>query len=205
MRLGRLRRCSWELKFSPWPAKATCCTSLYNYHCCLIQLRICWGEPVSHIQWCSRLVEREQSWGPEGELHVARTERPHTVLCKNNRPKPMFNFWKESVSMKRSWKHCKVHIFWEKNPDFFELTTGYSFWDRLRNFLFKFTGIVLSVHKLNKCQLKLEDCCKFLCPPQKIVLKNVIITSWRVIFLDRTFDVIGPLQFLWKFVMITYI
>ena len=30
------------------------------------------------------------------------------------------------------------------------LTTGYSFWDRLRNFLHKFTWIVLSVHKLNK-------------------------------------------------------
>ena len=28
--------------------------------------------------------------------------------------------------------------------------TGYSFWDRLRNFLHKFTWIVLSVHKLNK-------------------------------------------------------
>ena len=99
MRLGRLRRCSWELKFSPWPAKATCCTSLYNYHCCLIQLRICWGEPVSHIQWCSRLVEREQScWGPEGELHVACTERPHTVFCKYNRPKTVFNFWIGSVA-----------------------------------------------------------------------------------------------------------
>ena len=30
------------------------------------------------------------------------------------------------------------------------LSTGYSFWDRLRNFLLKFTWIVLSVHKLNK-------------------------------------------------------
>ena len=28
--------------------------------------------------------------------------------------------------------------------------TGYSFWDRLRNFLHKFTWIVLSVNKLNK-------------------------------------------------------
>ena len=28
--------------------------------------------------------------------------------------------------------------------------TGYSFWDRLRNFLHKFTWIVLSVHNLNK-------------------------------------------------------
>ena len=28
--------------------------------------------------------------------------------------------------------------------------TGYSFWDRLRNFLHKFTWIFLSVHKLNK-------------------------------------------------------
>ena len=28
--------------------------------------------------------------------------------------------------------------------------TGYSFWDRLRNFLHKFSWIVLSVHKLNK-------------------------------------------------------
>ena len=124
MRLGRLRRCSWELKFSPWPAKATCCTSLYNYHCCLIQLRICWGEPVSHIQWCSRLVEREQScWGPEGELHVACTERPHTVFCKYNRPKTVFNFWKGSVSMQRYWKHCKVHIFWDCIKKKIELTT----------------------------------------------------------------------------------
>ena len=31
-----------------------------------------------------------------------------------------------------------------------ELFTGYSFWDRLRNFLHKFIWIVLSVHKLNK-------------------------------------------------------
>ena len=30
------------------------------------------------------------------------------------------------------------------------LCTGYSFWDRLRNFLHKFTWIVLSVQKLNK-------------------------------------------------------
>ena len=30
------------------------------------------------------------------------------------------------------------------------LGTGYSFWDRLRNFLHKFSWIVLSVHKLNK-------------------------------------------------------
>ena len=28
--------------------------------------------------------------------------------------------------------------------------TGFSFWDRLHNFLHKFTWIVLSVHKLNK-------------------------------------------------------
>ena len=28
--------------------------------------------------------------------------------------------------------------------------TGYTFWDRLRNFLHKFTWIVLSVHKFNK-------------------------------------------------------
>ena len=34
----------------------------------------------------------------------------------------------------------KLHIF----------ATGYSFWDRLRNFLHKFTSIVFSVHKLNK-------------------------------------------------------
>ena len=31
-----------------------------------------------------------------------------------------------------------------------KLVTGYSFWDRLRNFWRKFTWIVLSVHKLNK-------------------------------------------------------
>ena len=30
------------------------------------------------------------------------------------------------------------------------VNTGYSFWDHLRNFLHKFTWIVLSVHKLNK-------------------------------------------------------
>ena len=30
-----------------------------------------------------------------------------------------------------------------------KLITGYSFWDRLRNFFHKFTWIVLSVHKLN--------------------------------------------------------
>ena len=30
------------------------------------------------------------------------------------------------------------------------LSTGYSFWDWLCNFLHKFTWIVLSVHKLNK-------------------------------------------------------
>ena len=30
------------------------------------------------------------------------------------------------------------------------LGTGYSFWDRLCNFLHKFTWIVLTVHKLNK-------------------------------------------------------
>ena len=34
---------------------------------------------------------------------------------------------------------------WNKNAN-----TGYSFWDRLRNFLNKLTWIVLSVHKLNK-------------------------------------------------------
>ena len=28
--------------------------------------------------------------------------------------------------------------------------TGYSFWDRMRNFSHKFTQIVLSVHKLKK-------------------------------------------------------
>ena len=32
----------------------------------------------------------------------------------------------------------------------FSVATGYSFWDRLRNFLHKFTWVVLSVHKLNK-------------------------------------------------------
>ena len=30
------------------------------------------------------------------------------------------------------------------------ILTGYSFWDRMRNSLHKFTWIVLSVHKLNK-------------------------------------------------------
>ena len=30
--------------------------------------------------------------------------------------------------------------------------TGYSFWDRLHNFLHKFTWIVLSLHKFNKNQ-----------------------------------------------------
>ena len=35
------------------------------------------------------------------------------------------------------------------NYQFFHCHTGYSFWDRLRNFLHKFTWIVLSVHKLN--------------------------------------------------------
>ena len=34
--------------------------------------------------------------------------------------------------------------------DVFLTVTGYSFWDRLRNFLHKFTWIVLSFHKLNK-------------------------------------------------------
>ena len=37
-----------------------------------------------------------------------------------------------------------------KSCDGLFFCTGYSFWDRLRNFLHKFTWIVLSVHKLNK-------------------------------------------------------
>ena len=51
-----------------------------------------------------------------------------TNFCASNK---IWNHWKPSDS--RRWNH-----------------TGYSFWDRLRNFLHKFTWIVLSVHKLNK-------------------------------------------------------
>ena len=49
--------------------------------------------------------------------------------------------------------HIKVHI---SQVNHFQIVffvhhfTGYSFWDRLRNFLHIFTWIVLSVHKLNK-------------------------------------------------------
>ena len=39
-------------------------------------------------------------------------------------------------------------IFVKKSPN--SVGTGYSFWDRLHNFLHKYTCIVLSVHKLNK-------------------------------------------------------
>ena len=38
-----------------------------------------------------------------------------------------------------------ISIIW-----YFAYCAGYSFWDRLRNFLQKFTWIFLSVHKLNK-------------------------------------------------------
>ena len=40
---------------------------------------------------------------------------------------------------------CVYNSFWKSLH-----ITGYYFWDRLRNFLHKFTRIVLSVHKLNK-------------------------------------------------------
>ena len=49
--------------------------------------------------------------------------------------------------------HIKVHILQINHFQivfFVHHFTGYSFWDRLRNFLHKFTWIVLSVHKLNK-------------------------------------------------------
>ena len=49
--------------------------------------------------------------------------------------------------------HIKVHILQVNHFQivfFVHHFTGYSFWDRLRNFLHIFAWIVLSVHKLNK-------------------------------------------------------
>ena len=43
------------------------------------------------------------------------------------------------------WNIVSQRSSWQKTGN-----TGYSFWDQLRNFLHKFTRIVLSVHKLNK-------------------------------------------------------
>ena len=45
-----------------------------------------------------------------------------------------------------------LHIYPESSEykKWREQASGYSFWDRLRNFLQNFTQIVLSVHKLNK-------------------------------------------------------
>ena len=40
-----------------------------------------------------------------------------------------------------------LHMWAKKHK---KSSTGYSFWDRLRNFLLKFTWIVLSVHKFDK-------------------------------------------------------
>ena len=46
--------------------------------------------------------------------------------------------------VRRFWNQI---FTWKVNNMYY---TGYSFWDRLHNFLHKFTWVVLSVHKLNK-------------------------------------------------------
>ena len=58
----------------------------------------------------------------------------------------------------KKWKKSLIFLWWIVELDSVgdttlileTLSTGYSFWDWLCNFLHKFTWIVLSVHKLNK-------------------------------------------------------
>ena len=73
----------------------------------------------------------------------------HQWLCFQLDPRSLASFlvkvrnWKNEGNAGRSalaWSVRGIHKKW----------TGYSFWDRLRHFLQKFTRIVLSVHEVNK-------------------------------------------------------
>ena len=108
---------------------------------------------------CSRLCQFI-SRSPSHELYV------HAFYVSegssNKRPYPSIGpyLYGHSVSfnLNSSWiwpcfKICilSTRILNDSKADVLILTyTGYSFWDRLRIFLHKFTWIVLSVHKLNK-------------------------------------------------------
>ena len=56
------------------------------------------------------------------------------------------SIWHLLHNEKKTVKIFSFFVAFLENLNF----TGYSFWDRLRNFFHKFTRIVLSVHKLNK-------------------------------------------------------
>ena len=63
----------------------------------------------------------------------------------------LYNLSKGSTQSKNCFVHQKLSTFLQKSTiESVHVCTDYSLWDRLRNFLQKFTWIVLSVHKLKK-------------------------------------------------------
>ena len=76
-------------------------------------------------------------------LHT--TTRNLRVTIKNGQPMLFLSSMKKCLDLwilKTNKSPCLDSVLW--------LRTGYSFWDRLHNYLHKFPWIVLSVHKLNK-------------------------------------------------------
>ena len=64
---------------------------------------------------------------------------------KRNQFSQIYDFHHRTLS-----RSCAFSVLRTGCPKLNCISTGYSFWDWLRNFLQKFTWIVLSVHKLNK-------------------------------------------------------
>ena len=117
----------------------------------------------------------------------------------------LLDTWKNSAFFNRS---KRVNLLWQKfrylkDSGFVVLTlvvgtrdlqklsnmlnTGYSFWDRLHNFLQKFTWIVLSVHKLNKLGKFMDNCwisCKVMADMKKVYDDLIIINLYKIYFMS---------------------
>ena len=100
-----------------------------------------WNQPPQ--AWHNTLFQ--PTWTPvdektkniQGAIHTLLNQF-HPDIFDPSLPKVTIHQWSLFQNV--------LKITWKMMASF----TGYSFWDRLRNFLHKFTWIVLSVHKLNK-------------------------------------------------------